>query len=325
MAIRTPVCDVLGIDVPIVCAPFGPWPQLELAAAVSNAGGLGSLGTAVRNVESLREELNQIRRLTERPFAVNVTRRPFDPAVFDALLEDAPPVISFHVGEPMDLIDRAHAVGSKWMHQVGNVDHAKRALDAGADVIIAQGAEAGGNAGNIAMSVIVPQVVDVAGDVPVLAAGGIGDGRGLAAALALGAQGVNIGTRFLASTELGISEGWKQAIVDADATDAVKLPFADHVMPPYTEGAYTDMTPRALRNEFVNRWLEDPQGAAEHSKELQAEIIAAVRAGNLEEYLPLTGQSCGLIRDVLPAAEIMSRMVEEAERSLARASGFASP
>lgn len=324
MAIRTPVCDVLGIDVPIVCAPFGPWPQLKLAAAVSNAGGLGSLGTAVRSAESLREELSRMRALTDRPFAVNFTRRPFDPTVFDAVLEEGPPVVSFHIGEPMDLIDRAHAAGSKWTHQVGTVDQAKRAIDAGADVIIAQGTEAGGNAGEVAMSVIVPQVVDIAGDVPVLASGGIADGRGLAAALVLGAQGVNIGTRFLASKELRVSEGWKQAILDADATDAVKLPFAVHVMPPYTEGAYTDMSPRALRNAFIDRWNEDPQGAAEHSRELQGEIISAVRAGNLEDYLPLTGQSCGLIRDILPAAEIVARMVEDAKQALTRASGFAS-
>ena len=217
MAIRTPLCDLLGIEHPIICAPFGPWPQVELAAAVSEAGGLGSLGTAVRPVEALQGDWRRIRELTAKPFAINHTRRPFDEAAFAASLEARPAVISFHIGEPMDVIDRAHAEGILWMHQVGTVDQARQALDAGADVIIAQGWEAGGNAGDVATSVLVPQVVDIAGSTPVVASGGVGDGRALAAALALGAQGVNVGTRFLASAEMGIPEAWKQAIVAADS------------------------------------------------------------------------------------------------------------
>jgi nitronate monooxygenase/enoyl-[acyl-carrier protein] reductase II len=320
MAIRTPLCDLLGIEHPVICAPFGPWPQVELAAAVSEAGGLGSLGTAVRPLESLQDDWRRMRELTSRPFAVNHTRRPFDEEAFAATLEARPAVISFHIGDPMDLIDRAHAEGVLWMHQVGTVEQARTALDAGADVLIAQGWEAGGNAGDVAMAVLVPQVVDIAGSTPVVAAGGVGDGRGLAAALVLGAQGVNVGTRFVASTEMRASDAWKQAIVAADATDAVKLTFAALVMPPYTDGAYTTMTPRALRNAFVDTWNADVAGAEARSEQLAAEVMAAVGGGSLEELLPFTGQSAALVRDVRPAAEILDTMVREAEEALAAAS-----
>lgn len=316
MAIRTPLCDLLGIEHPVICAPFGPWPQVELAAAVSEAGGLGSVGTAVRPLETLRDDWRRVRELTSRPFAINHTRRPFDETAFAATLDARPAVISFHIGEPMDLIDRAHAEGILWMHQVGNLDQARRALDAGADVLIAQGWEAGGNAGGVAMSVLVPQVVDIAGRTPVVASGGIGDGRGLAAALALGAQGVNVGTRFVASAEMRVSDAWKQAIIAADAPDAVKVTFAASVMPPYTDGAYTTMTPRALRNEFVDTWNADPAGAERDRDRLGAEVMAAVRRGSLEELLPFTGQSAGLVNSVRPAAEIVVALVREAEAAL---------
>ena len=316
MALRTPLCDLLGIEHPIICAPFGPWPQVELAAAVSEAGGLGSLGTAVRPVEELQDDWRRVRELTARPFAINHTRRPFDEEAFAASLEARPAVISFHIGEPMDLIDRAHAAGILWMHQVGTADQARQALDAGADVIIAQGWEAGGNAGDVAMSVLVPQVVDIAGATPVVASGGIGDGRGVAAALALGAQGANVGTRFVASVEMQTSEAWKQSIVAADATDAVKVAFAASVMPPYTEGAYTTMTPRTLRSAFVDTWNADPEGAESRKDELGGEVMAAVRGGRLEELLPFTGQSAGLVHEVRPAAEIVDTLVRDAAEAL---------
>jgi nitronate monooxygenase/enoyl-[acyl-carrier protein] reductase II len=322
MAIRTPLCDLLGIEHPIICAPFGPWSQVELAAAVSEAGALGGLGTAVVPVEGLREQWKRVRALTDKPFAINHTRRPFDPAAFDATLEERPAAISFHIGDPGDLPERAHDAGVLWIHQVGNVDQAKGALDGGADVLIAQGGESGGNAGDVAMSVIVPAVVDIAGDVPVIAAGGIADGRGLAAALALGAQGVNVGTRFLASTEMQIPQDWKDAILRAGAEDTVKMTFANYVMPPFTEGAYTNMTPRVLRNQFIESWNDRPEEAAAIADELRADLMKAIPTGKLHELIPLTGQSAALIDDILPAAEIVRRMVAEAEALLGRAHGY---
>ncbi|WP_029215034.1 NAD(P)H-dependent flavin oxidoreductase [Kallotenue papyrolyticum] len=320
MSLRTPLCDLLGIDVPIICAPFGPWEQVELAAAVSNAGGLGSLGTAVRGLDDLRKQWRRMRELTDRPFAINHTRRPFDPEAFAATLEERPAVISFHIGDPLDLVTRAHDAGIRWIQQVGDIDQARTAVERGVDVIVAQGGEAGGNAGDVATLVLVPQIVDIAGQIPVVAAGGIANGRGLAAALALGAQGVVLGTRFLASTEMRIAQEWKDAIVQADARDAVKIDFANAVMPPFSEGAYTTMTPRVLRNAFVEQWMGNAEGAAAEAERLRGEILAAVRSDRLHEYLPFTGQSVALIHEVLPAAEIMTRTVAEAEEALKRAS-----
>jgi nitronate monooxygenase/enoyl-[acyl-carrier protein] reductase II len=317
--VRTPVCDLLGIDVPIVLAPFGPWEQVELAAAVSNAGGLGSVGTAVRSADDLRAQWARLRGLTDRPFAINHTGRPFDEEVFTAILEAEPAAISFHIGVPRERIAEAHDVGARWIQQVGDLRSAELALDAGADVLVAQGWEAGGNAGWVSTLVLVPQVVDVAGDVPVLAAGGIADGRGLAAALALGAQGAVVGTRFLASIEMTIDPSWKERIVSADATDAVKVANSSRVMPPVTlelPGALP--APRALRTSLTDQLDADPDSV--DPAELGPTLLAEVRANRGHDLLPFTGQSAALVHDVAPAAEIVARLVAEAEAALDSAS-----
>jgi nitronate monooxygenase/enoyl-[acyl-carrier protein] reductase II len=314
--VRTPVCDLLGIDVPIVLAPFGPWQQLEVAAAVSNAGGFGSLGTALRGVDALRAEWARLRELTDKPFAVNHTGRPFDSNVFEAMLEARPPAISFHIGVPRERIAEAHDVGILWIQQVGDLRSAELALEAGADVLVAQGWEAGGNAGWVGTIVLVPQVVDVAGDVPVLAAGGIGDGRGLAAALALGAQGAVLGTRFLASVEMGIDPSWKERILTADATDAVKVVNSARVMPPITLELPpgTPPAPRALRTPLTERLDADPDSV--DPAEVGPTLVAEVRASRGHDLLPFTGQSAALVHDVVPAAEIVSRLLAEARAAL---------
>src|SRR5262245_12188237 len=158
---------------------------------------------------------------------------------------------------PGDLIARAHDAGILWIQQVVDRREAEQAVEAGADVIIAQGGEAGGHCGSVSTMVLVPQVVDMAGDVPVVAAGGIADGRGLAAALALGAQGVSMGTRFLASEELGIAEDWKRRVVAADALDAVKVVNSERVLPPYSRPG-SKVEPRALRTALIEQLREHP-------------------------------------------------------------------
>jgi enoyl-[acyl-carrier protein] reductase II len=322
--VRTPFCDLLGIDVPIVSAPFGPWEQVGLAAAVSNAGGLGSVGTAVRSVDELRSQWQRLRELTERPFAINHTGRPFDEAVFAAMLEAAPPAISFHMGVPYERIAEAHDAGSLWIQQVGDLRAAELALEAGTDVLIAQGWEAGGNAGWVATMVLVPQLVDAAGDVPVLAAGGIADGRGIAAALALGAQGVMLGTRFLASAEMNVNQEWKERIVAADATDAVKVPSSERVLPPFTLDLPPGPAPapRALRTQLIDQLESDPRSVDPAS--IGPSFVADVRAGGGHDRLPFTGQSAGLVRDIMPAAVIVARLVAETETALAAAGATAS-
>jgi nitronate monooxygenase/enoyl-[acyl-carrier protein] reductase II len=313
--LRTPVCDLLGIDVPIIGAPFGPWDQVDQAAAISGAGGLGSVGTAVRSVPELQQQWQRLRELTDRPFAINHTIRPFSADAFEATLDFAPAAISFHLGVPPDEIARAHERGIKWIQQVVDRAQAEEAVAAGADVIVAQGSEAGGHAGSIATIVLVPQVVDVAGDVPVIAAGGIADGRGLAAALMLGAQGVSMGTRFLASHELAIDDAWKRRVVEAEAGDAVKVANSERVLPPYNRpGARVE--PRALRTPLIDQLAAHPEWVDPAA--VGPRLLAAVQAGRGDEYLPFAGQSAGLIDDVLPAAEIIGRVMAEAEEALSR-------
>ena len=313
--LRTPLCDLLGISVPIVLAPFGPWEEVDLAAAVCESGALGSLGTAIRSPAELREQWARLRSLTGKPFAVNHTGRPFNEEAFAATLDAQPAAISFHMGVPADLIARAHDRGIAWIQTVGDPRAAEVALAAGADVLVAQGSEAGGNSGWISSLVLIPAVVDAAGDVPVVAAGGIADGRGLAAALVLGAQGASLGTRFLATTEMRVSAAWKQRIIEAEALDAVKVPSAERVMPPFNLPQLgPPFVPRALRTPLIEKLGNDP-GTVDPAV-AGPELVAAVKAGGGDEHLPFAGQSVELIHEVLPAREVIGRLLDEAGAAL---------
>ena len=212
-------------------------------------------------------------------------------------------------------------MGISFIQMVNSVAQARRAADQGVDAIIAQGSESAGLGGSVATLALLPQVVDVVPDLPVIASGGIADGRGFAAALVLGADGVNIGTRFLASVEADVSDDWKLRIVEAESEDVVRAEFAPALMPtPQWDGAY-DVLPRVLRTPFVDEWndrLDDVPGEAGR---LRDEVMAAARDGRLHELIPFTGQSAGLVHDVASVSEILTRMVDEAERILARAAG----
>lgn len=315
--LKTPLCDLLNIDLPIVLAPFGPWEEVRLAAAVSNAGALGSVGTAVRSADELRAQWARVRELTDKPFVINHTGRPFNEEAFAATLEFGPAAISFHMGIPADLVARAHDRGIPWIQTVGDVQAAEVAVAAGADVIIAQGTESGGNAGWVSTLVLVPQVVDVAGEIPVVAAGGIGDGRGIAAVLTLGAQGASLGTRFLATTEMDIADEWKQRIVDADALDAVKVAHSERVMPPFTlPQVGPQFAPRMLRTPLTDQLEESPESVDPAA--IVPRLLEAVRAGRGEDMIPFTGQSAGLVHDILPAGDLVRRLVEETIEALRR-------
>lgn len=312
------LCSLLGIEVPIVLAPFGPWEEVDLAAAVCNAGGLGSLGTALRSTDELRQQWRRLRELTDRPFAINHTGRPLNQEAFDATLEARPAAISFHLGIPAELIARAHDHGIRWIQTVGDVDAAEIALDAGADVLVAQGTEAGGNAGWVSTLVLVPAVVDVAGTTPVVAAGGIADGRGMAAALALGAQGVSLGTRFLATTEMTIAQAWKDRIVAAHARDAVKVANSDRALPPFNLPQIgAPFAPRVLRTPLTDQLEQDPDGVDPQA--LAARVRAEVLAGAGHDLLPFTGQSTELIHDIVPAADLISRLQADCTSALQQA------
>jgi enoyl-[acyl-carrier protein] reductase II len=292
---------------------------VDLAAAVCEAGALGSVGSVLHPAAELRQQWETLRALTDRPFAINHTARPFDPEVFDQILDFGPAVVSFHLGDPDGLVERAHAVGALWMQQVMNVEQARRAVDLGADVIIAQGAEAGGHGGGVGTMVLVPQVLDIAGSIPVVAAGGIADGRGLAAALAMGAQAVNMGTRFVASSEFAGSDDWKKMILDASPEDTVQTDALEPIMPPYTMATPWHGKGRMLRTPFLAKWDGRTAELADRADELGTEMIDAILAGDGHEYTPFAGQSAGLIDDILPAAEIVRRTVAQAQNALARA------
>jgi enoyl-[acyl-carrier protein] reductase II len=230
-------------------------------------------------------------------------------------------VISLALGDPGDLVNRAHDAGALFVQQVHTVEQAHLVAEREVDVIIAQGTEAGGFTGMVAMSVLVPQVVDAVSPIPVVAAGGIADGRGLAAALVLGAQGANIGTRFLASDEASIGDPWKEVVVGATSLDAVKADVWDDIFPKPGGGAF-DVVPRALRTRFIDEWQARRSEAKGEAERLQGEVWSGIQQGRMEEYVPFTGQSAGLISDVIPAGEIVQRLVQEAEDALGRADGY---
>ncbi len=319
--LRTPVCDLLGIEVPIMQAAIWPATSPELVAAVSEAGGLGSVGSVFESAESIQGQIARVREMTQRPFAVNHVVPLLDEEAFEATLEAKPAVISLALGDPAGLLERAHAAGAKVIHQVHTVEQAKRVADLGVDVIIAQGSEAGGQgmALGVGAMALVPQVADAVDPIPVLAAGGVADGKGLAAALVLGAQGANVGTRFLASHEASADEGWKQSILEAASEDAVRFEAWKEIFPPAGGGAYVTV-PRVMRTSFVEEWQRHPEEARREAERLRGELMSVVRARKPHELVPFTGQTAGMIHDVLPAGEIVREMVSEAEQALRRTS-----
>jgi nitronate monooxygenase/enoyl-[acyl-carrier protein] reductase II len=320
--LRTELSDLVGIDAPIIQAPIVPGAGPELVAAVGEAGAIGSLGAAFKTANELRAEIEAVRRLTDRPFIVNHVVPLLDEEAFSTTLEASPRMVSLALGDPGEHVARAKEAGALVMHQVHTREQARAVAETGVDVIVAQGTEAGGNCGGVATSVLVPQVVEEVGPIPVVAAGGIADGRGLAAALVLGAQGANVGTRFLASEEASVDAGWKEEIVSAHSEQAVRLGFWEKIFGGDDPQAY-EVVPRALRTPFVDEWSGRPDEAGREAERLRGEIASALRAGTIHQLAPFSGQGAGLISDVQPAGEIVRAMVEEAEDALRRAASFA--
>jgi nitronate monooxygenase/enoyl-[acyl-carrier protein] reductase II len=319
--LRTPLCDLLGIDVPIILAPMGSCTSAELAAAASNEGALGSIGTLFRGTAAITRDIDVVKTLTSRPYAVNHIPQTLDQEAFRHTLDARPAVISFALADPGDLIRQAHDVGAIVMVQVTTVAQAVQAAEGGADVVIAQGGEAGGYGGEVSTMALVPQVVDAVAPVPVVAAGGIFDGRGIAAALMLGAVGVNIGTRFIACREAPVSDGWKQAIVAASSEQTVKAHALNDIKPlPGTVGYGTAL--RSLRTPFLDEWNGKREEARREASRLFEEIVASRKAGREADTLLTAGQSAGGITGVFAIADIIRGLVAETESALARAHGF---
>src|SRR5262245_59843026 len=318
--LKTALCDLLGIEVPIILAPMGTATSAEFAAAVSNQGGLGGIGTLFRTTAAIKRDSDLVRELTKRPYALNHVPQLLDAEAFRHALAARPAVISFALGDPGDLVRQAHDAGARVMVQVTTVGQAVQAAERGVDVVIAQGAEAGGYCGNVSTMTLVPQVVDAVAPIPVVAAGGIFDGRGIAAALMLGAAGVNLGTRFLASKEAPIPDEWKQAIVAAKSEDAMKAEVLNDISPlPGTAGYGTVL--RSLHTPFLDEWSAKRDEARRERDRLRAHVVSTHQAGRQHETLLTAGQTAGGITEILSVADIMRRLVAEAEAALVRAPG----
>jgi NAD(P)H-dependent flavin oxidoreductase YrpB (nitropropane dioxygenase family) len=307
-SLRTPVCNLLGIELPVLQAGMSTYTTPELVAAVSNAGGLGIIGGLGRSPGELREEIGKVRELTDRPFGVNHVISQIDAAAIDVTLELRVPILSLSWGRAADLVRRAHEAGIKVVHQVNTPEEAGQVAADGADVIVAQGTEGGGHVGGLSTLPLVPQVVDVVNAVPVLAAGGIADGRGFAAVLMLGAQGALIGTRFLATPEANGRGHSKDVILNALGSQTVASKFFDDVLGLRWPGAIV----RSIRNPLLDRWAQRQQDWALAAAQILPSLEAAMAAGDFV----LAGESAGLIHDIVPAAELVRRIAREAEALL---------
>jgi enoyl-[acyl-carrier protein] reductase II len=308
--IRTHVCEMFGTEYPIWLAGMGGVSMAPLVAAVSNAGGLGVIGAATLGPEGLRREIRKTRELTDKPFAVDLLApipdmiRPHMRVVFEEQIE----VFVAGLAVPREFIAEMHSRGMKVVVMTGKVSHAVRAEEAGADVVVAQGTEAGGHTGEIGALALVPQVVDAV-QIPVLAAGGIVDGRGVVAALALGAQGVVIGTRFIASEEATAARSYQQAIVRAGDDSTVRT------------RCYTGKPARTIRNPYVTELEREPSKIQPFPHQVayssqQGVMDYVGRGGDCDPqrtFMP-AGQGSGGIHEVRPAAEILRAIVAEVDR-----------
>ena len=370
--LRTKLCDILGIEYPILSAGMGPslvgertGATVELVVAVSEAGGLGVLGAAGFTIDEMRDAIREIRKQTDKPFGVDLllpvqttsaadmdhegppkvplsevlktlpkphyewmmkvkeemdlpdievmvntqstTVRPH--AAVKACIEEKVPLFCAGLGNPGFMVDEAHAAGMKVLGLSGNTKNARRIAQSGVDLVAAQGHEGGGHTGRVGSLALWPQAVDAAAPTPVLAAGGIGDGRGLAAALAVGCVGVWVGTRFLASREGGLLDVQKEAIVKATDEDTRRTYL------------YTGKTSRATYNRFHDLWETsglDPLPFPTQILFASGMVEMFTRAEKYEYVGPFAGQVSGLIDEIKPAAQILADMVEGAVDVLAR-------
>ena len=315
---RTRLTELLGVAHPVMLAGMGGVSYHRLVAAVSAAGGFGCLGASTMTTDQMVEEMQAVRKATDQPFGVDLlTAMPGDlVAQVERIIDEGASVFVAGLGVPAEAVALCHRHGLLVVNMCGKVDHARRAVDAGCDIVVAQGTEAGGHTGQVATMPLVPQIVDAVGDrVPVVAAGGIFDGRGLAAALALGADGVWVGTRFIATPEARAVLGYKDALV-ASREDATVI-----------SRGYSGKTMRVIRNAYTDHWAERP----DELEPFPAQAARAMREGVFHlggdegtrgvdparECYP-AGQGTGAIDTLVPAGELVARFVAQAEAALAR-------
>jgi len=329
--VHTPLCDLFGIDVPIVQAPVGGASVPALAAAVSEAGALGTIALSWTKPADIASLVDDVRARTSKPFHANILLEWPPEERLEAVLEAGARIVSLAWGDPSAYVERVHAAGSLLIGTAGTAEEAKRFADAGVDVVCAQGWEAGGHVwGEVSTMALVPAVVDAVAPVPVLAAGGIVDGRGIAAALALGAHGVWLGTRFLLAEETPLHPDYRDHLLRARAEDAV---YAADLF----DVGWEHAPHRALRNSTRERW-EAAGSPAPGERPGEGETVATrpdgtpiVRyssslpvagiSGDVEALSMWAGQGIGLVDRVQPAAEIVRELVDETDAVLARLAG----
>lgn len=315
---RTRLTELLGVEHPVMLAGMGGVSYHRLVAAVSEAGGFGCLGASTMSHERMVSEMAEVRTLTDKPFGVDLlTAMPGDMAgQVRSIIEAGASVFVAGLGVPVDVVDLCHEHGLLVVNMCGKVEHARRAVDAGCDIVVAQGTEAGGHTGQVATMPLVPMIVDaVGGRVPVVAAGGIFDGRGLAAALALGADGVWVGTRFIATPEARSVSGYKAALL-ATAEDGTTI-----------SRAYSGKTMRVVRNDYTRFFDEHPDELQPFPSQLGRSVLdKAFHLGGDEQTVDVdpgrecypAGQGVGAIFELEPAGELVRRFVAEADETLAR-------
>jgi len=308
---RTAICDLFGIEYPVIQGGMAWLGTAELASAVSNGGGLGIIGAGNAPTSWVRDQIRATRERTNRPFALNIMlMSPFVEEIIQVVLEEGVPIVTTGGGNPGVYISTFKQAGIKVMPVVSSVALAQRLQRAGADALVAEGLESGGHVGETATMALVPQVVDSV-TIPVVAAGGIGDGRGLAAALALGAQGVQLGTRFACAEECVAHANFKQKLLQARDRATV------------ITGYSTGHPVRCIENRLARQFQAlEKNGASVEELELlgQGKLELATLEGDIENGSVMAGQICGLIKEVKPAAVIIKEIVDEAEAIIARLS-----
>src|SRR5206468_10070583 len=305
----TRICDLLGVAHPILGAPMsGGIAAADLAAAISEAGGFGLIGgMTTGGTDWLREQIHRVRERTNKPFGVGfISSFPGLDELVQVALEEHVAAVSHSFADPTPYVVSAHMAGVKVIAQVQTVAQAVTAANAGVDVLVAQGTEAGGHTGYSGTLPMVAAVLDVAGAIPVLAAGGIADGRGLAAVLMLGAEGAWMGTRFYASQESSGGDWEKQRMVAAGTDDTILTKIYDLTLNyPFP----SDVGDRVIRNDYTNTWHGRNAEVVARREELRPQVVTAMQEGNARIAAVRAGNAVGLIRNIEPAGEIVRQVV----------------
>lgn len=304
---KSRVSEILGIEYPILQGGMAWVATYQLAAAVSNAGGLGIIAAGNADADYLRDQIRKAKEMTDKPFGVNVMLlSPHVDAVMQVIIEERVPVITTGAGNPGKYVKALKEVGTKVIPVVPSVALARRMEKEGCDAVIAEGTESGGHIGELTTMSIVPQVVDAV-NIPVIAAGGIADGRGMHAAFALGAEGVQIGTRFICSDECTVHQNYKDAVINAKDRDAVAT------------GRSTGHPVRCLKNKLTRKFdeLEEQKVPKEEIEKAGAGALRkAVVEGDMANGSVMAGQIAGMVKDIKPCKDIIDDLIKEFDESI---------